>query len=174
MFMKNLTTDEVPRPILFFLLILYLTAISLFVLSPKEVESEPDTYIILPKRVHAEEIQEKLPPTKKELIQAILDASRAKGVSGHSIVRTIGCESNFQSIQSQHPQRLRLPEWYVLQGDPKLEQSFGISQIHLPSNKEVTYVHTEYKSLIQSMQSAQPPVPTPTSASKMSEINSKK
>ena len=32
----------------------------------------------------------------------------------------------------------------------------------------------EYKSLIQSMQSAQPPVPTPTSASKMSEINSKK
>jgi len=73
-----------------------------------------------------------------EGIRAYVEYKLEGNPQKEAILKTISCESGFLPQQSRHPMAQKIPVGYILQGDPLKEQSFGISQIHLPSHK-VTY-----------------------------------
>lgn len=61
------------------------------------------------------------------------------GLNVERFLATLACENHFKAKgQSQHPQLQKIPLWYVMQGDPLKEQSFGSAMINLPSHPTVT------------------------------------
>lgn len=64
-------------------------------------------------------------------------------LSPNKVVQVIGCETAGTwdpKKQSGHPRRHKIPSGYTPNGDPNLEQSFGLAQIHLIAHyKTVSY-----------------------------------
>ena len=63
------------------------------------------------------------------LINKVYQTAKVYGVSGYQMERTIECESRFNNIQSTAKDKT---------GPNGYEDSWGISQIHLPSHPEVS------------------------------------
>lgn len=76
---------------------------------------------------------------KQAIFEAIETYSKKYGVSAHVMAVVVSCETagTFNpNIQSQARYKRNNPRWGVLAGDQ--EKSFGLAQIHLPDNKDVT------------------------------------
>lgn len=81
----------------------------------------------------------------QEMVKEFASSTAVKyGLNKRKFLLTMECENHFNAKgQSQHPQSQKIPSWYVMQGDPKKEQSFGSVMINLPSHKDVSREEAE-------------------------------
>lgn len=95
--------------------------------------------LILPKQLIAEDRvpQELLPPTKDELVQKVYQYADTYDVNPKTMIGIIDCENRSWDTDLQSGLRYKEGNRWGFPAGTR-EKSYGLAQIHLPDNKQVT------------------------------------